>query len=335
MKKIIITESQLKRVIIERSTGYFSVSGSMNSDDPNEKLDLFDIDMGGEILQRWGGNGKKNVRRVQSMLILLGYDIGNYGHNKDGRDGIYGPYTKNGVIEFQKDVFADNNEWDGMVGPNTYEKLIEMVDEIAEAEAVDREELIDSVGSEEYISTDNEYDKSERKKGSIISIGGKKIKHPSKAHITSKPTKNRGNNPHHGYDIVANKDIFRKKGKVPLIICNKPGIVTYAKECTTYGNLVEIKHGDNDYSAYGHLKSINVSIGEYLDVGDIIGVEGKTGRVTGDHTHFEFRVDRPSGFKNRCGKGSPDVEVNKFANVRPISDVDDYFYYQTGEINLI
>jgi hypothetical protein len=95
------------------------------------------------------------------MLILLDYDIGNYGHNKDGRDGIYGPYTKNGVIEFQKDVFADNNEWDGMVGPNTYEKLIEMVDEIAEAEGADREELIDSIGSEEYISTDNEDDDSE------------------------------------------------------------------------------------------------------------------------------------------------------------------------------
>ncbi len=133
----------------------------MNNDDPNEKLDLFDIDMDGEILQRWGGNDKKNVKRLQSMLILLDYDIGNYGPNKDGRDGIYGPYTKNGVIEFQKDVFADNNEWDGMVGPNTYEKLIEMVDEIAEAEGVDREELIDSVGSEEYISTDNEDDDSE------------------------------------------------------------------------------------------------------------------------------------------------------------------------------
>lgn len=323
MKKIIITESQLKRVIIERSVEY----SLTNNTDTNEKLDLFDIDMEGEILQRWGGNDKKNVRRAQSMLALLNYDIGNYGPNKDGIDGIYGPYTKNGVIEFQKDVFEDSNEWDGMVGPKTYDKLIELVDEMADTAGVDREELIDSVSSED--------DKSERKKDSIISIGDEKIKYPSKARVTSEPKKDRRGNPHHGYDIVANKNIFRKKGKVPLIICNKPGIVTYASKCTSYGNLVEIKHDDNDYSAYGHLKSINVSSGEYLRVGDIIGVEGKTGRGTGDHIHFEFRVDRPSSFKNRCGKGSPDVEVNKFANVRPISDVDDYFYYQTGEINLI
>jgi len=113
-----------------------------NNTDTNEKLTLFDKEIDGEILQRWGGNNKKNIKRAQSMLILLGYDIGNYGPNEDGIDGIYGPYTKKGVIEFQKDVFADNNEWDGMVGPKTYEKLIEKVSEVAETEGVDMEELI-------------------------------------------------------------------------------------------------------------------------------------------------------------------------------------------------
>ena len=163
------------------------------------------------------------------------------------------------------------------------------------------------------------------------------IKFPSDSSSASKPMKHRGRKgkPHHGYDISADGKIFRKNGNVPLVVCNKSGVVTYSKWVKGYGNFVEIKHGENDYSAYGHLDSSSVTKGEPINVGDVIGVEGTTGHSDGDHVHFEFRVKRPKtgyGSKTRRGgDGAPDVEVNDFNVIRPISDVDEYYYYQVGD----
>jgi len=157
------------------------------------------------------------------------------------------------------------------------------------------------------------------------------IRYPSESSSASPPLVNRWGKPHHGYDINADRKIFRKNGNVPLVVCNNPGTVTHAGKCGGYGNLVEIKHGNNDYSSYGHLYSVDVSEGETVNVGDVIGVEGSTGKSSGNHVHFEFRVIRPNGLHNRCGEGSPDVEVNGFSNIRPLSDVDKYYYYQVGD----
>jgi murein DD-endopeptidase MepM/ murein hydrolase activator NlpD len=150
---------------------------------------------------------------------------------------------------------------------------------------------------------------------------------PTDAKSTSPPTANRWGKPHHGYDIVG-----PYKGNKCLIVCNKPGIVTYADRCGTYGNLVEIKHGDGNYSSYAHLDKIYLTSGQRVGVGDVIGTEGKTGggRITGRHLHFEERVTRPKGFKSRCGEGSPWNEVYGYNVVKPPSILNDYFYFQQG-----
>jgi len=108
-----------------------------------EKITDFDEDLDGKLIKRYGGNNKEDVEKIQIMLHILGYNIGNYGKNKDGIDGRFGPVTRRGVIDFQKDVFPTNPlEWDGIVGPKTYEKLIEEIDKVAAQEGVDREELL-------------------------------------------------------------------------------------------------------------------------------------------------------------------------------------------------
>ncbi len=56
-----------------------------------------------------------------------------------------------------------------------------------------------------------------------------------------------------------------------------------------YGNYIIIDHGGNISSLYAHCASINVSEGQYVNKGDVIGKVGTTGWSTGFHLHFEIR----------------------------------------------
>jgi murein DD-endopeptidase MepM/ murein hydrolase activator NlpD len=58
-----------------------------------------------------------------------------------------------------------------------------------------------------------------------------------------------------------------------------------------YGNLVELEHGKGIQTRYGHLSSILVGPGKRIKRGDLIGLMGSTGRSTGNHLHYEVRID--------------------------------------------
>jgi murein DD-endopeptidase MepM/ murein hydrolase activator NlpD len=58
-----------------------------------------------------------------------------------------------------------------------------------------------------------------------------------------------------------------------------------------YGKLVEIDHGNGLATRYGHLSEIDVSVGDKVRVGQVIGLLGTTGRSTGPHVHYETRID--------------------------------------------
>ncbi|MFI3620753.1 phage tail spike protein [Vagococcus fluvialis] len=55
-----------------------------------------------------------------------------------------------------------------------------------------------------------------------------------------------------------------------------------------YGNYVVIKHDDGLYTGYAHLNVIDVRVGQRVNQGDKIGLEGSTGPSTGPHLHFQF-----------------------------------------------
>lgn len=55
-----------------------------------------------------------------------------------------------------------------------------------------------------------------------------------------------------------------------------------------YGNVIVIDHG-GIYSLYAHLSQINVSCGQQVGAGSVIGAIGSTGRSSGPHLHFEVR----------------------------------------------
>ena len=177
------------------------------------------------------------------------------------------------------------------------------------------------IKAKEYLDSYGEIDTEDYEENDVVTGGGSL---PTEATSTSPPSPNRWGKPHHGYDIVG-------PYKSPcLVVANTEGVVTYASKCGSYGNLVEIKHGDNEYTAYGHLNEINVYVGQKVKKNDVIGEEGNTGHSTGRHLHFELRVKRPNGFKNRCGEGSPFNEVYGYSDVPPIRELNNYFYFKKG-----
>jgi murein DD-endopeptidase MepM/ murein hydrolase activator NlpD len=58
-----------------------------------------------------------------------------------------------------------------------------------------------------------------------------------------------------------------------------------------YGNLVEVDHGRGITTRYGHMSAILVSAGDHVTRGQQIGRMGSTGRSTGNHLHYEVRID--------------------------------------------
>ena len=58
-----------------------------------------------------------------------------------------------------------------------------------------------------------------------------------------------------------------------------------------YGKMVEIDHGNDITTRYGHMSDIEVKVGQTVRVGQTIGRVGSTGRSTGPHLHYETRID--------------------------------------------
>lgn len=68
------------------------------------------------------------------------------------------------------------------------------------------------------------------------------------------------------------------------------GTVVTAGWSGGYGKTVEIDHGNNLSTRYGHLSEIDATVGQTVKIGQIIGRLGSTGRSTGPHLHYETRI---------------------------------------------
>lgn len=68
------------------------------------------------------------------------------------------------------------------------------------------------------------------------------------------------------------------------------GIVALAEPLQVRGNAVIIDHGQGVFSGYWHLSQILVSVGQPVNMGDVLGLVGNTGLSTGAHLHWELRI---------------------------------------------
>ena len=92
------------------------------------------------------------------------------------------------------------------------------------------------------------------------------------------------------------------------------GTVVFAGKKGGYGNLVEIKHTEDYSTRYAHLNKFHskIKVGKKVKQSETIGYVGRTGTATGDHLHYEFRVN---------GKHTNPVTV-KLPNAKPIHEND-------------
>lgn len=75
------------------------------------------------------------------------------------------------------------------------------------------------------------------------------------------------------------------------VIAPADGIVTYTGPLGGFGNVISVDHGHKIATFYAHLQQQKVSQGQRVRRGDVIGLVGTTGRVTGPHLHYEIQVN--------------------------------------------
>ena len=93
----------------------------------------------------------------------------------------------------------------------------------------------------------------------------------------------RGSEFHTGYDIPASYG--------SAVVAAEAGTVIYAGWMSGYGNTIMINHGNGLVTLYGHNSSLTVSKGDTVSRGQQVAKIGSTGNSTGNHCHFEVRVN--------------------------------------------
>lgn len=91
-----------------------------------------------------------------------------------------------------------------------------------------------------------------------------------------------------GYPGHTGVDIPRPSG-TPIFAAAAGRVVRVVNSGVGYGRYVIIDHGNGYTTLYAHASAIHVSVGQYVNQGDVIASVGRTGNATGNHLHFEVR----------------------------------------------
>ena len=92
-----------------------------------------------------------------------------------------------------------------------------------------------------------------------------------------------GRRKHNGIDLAAPTGT--------PVYATADGLVERANWFSSYGKFIKIDHGGSMETRFAHLSGIEVSAGERVTKGQLIGYVGSTGRSTGPHLHYEVRID--------------------------------------------
>ena len=95
----------------------------------------------------------------------------------------------------------------------------------------------------------------------------------------------RNGRPHEGVDIAAKQGTPIRAAEAGRVIHSGWGL-------GAYGRVVIVKHAGKYSTVYAHNRKNQVSVGDFVERGQVIAQVGKTGNASGPHVHFEIRRNR-------------------------------------------
>jgi murein DD-endopeptidase MepM/ murein hydrolase activator NlpD len=108
------------------------------------------------------------------------------------------------------------------------------------------------------------------------------------------------------YEFHSGQDINAERGAA--VVSAAAGTVVFAGWHGGYGQLITIDHGGGLTTRYAHLLKMEVSVGQQVGRGQLIGQVGSTGRSTGPHLHYEVRLNdesvNPRTYMSARGEGT-------------------------------
>lgn len=221
------------------------------------------------------GADNSAVKRMQQALIELGYDIST-------ANGKYGPQTTRAVAKF----YADNGDSDDgtQVGPIGWSEIF-IAYEALQDEQRDQKDYEEATPEQVQAQIDPTLIP-EKQRGKQPARGTASRSLPYKLPVVGEISavynqKGRrwSGRRHDGIDIRA------PRGTVIKAIV--PGEVIFSGWKKAYGRVVIMEHADGTTSWYAHMSRRIARKGDYLQVGDKIGLVGSSGHTTGPHLHLE------------------------------------------------
>ncbi len=91
------------------------------------------------------------------------------------------------------------------------------------------------------------------------------------------------------YELHEGVEISNSSGTP--VVAPADGLVTTIGTDPTYGRMIVMSHGHGVVTRYGHLGETNVTLGEKIQRGRVIGKMGSTGHSMGPHLYYEVRVN--------------------------------------------
>ncbi|GIV97554.1 MAG: hypothetical protein KatS3mg057_2211 [Herpetosiphonaceae bacterium] len=239
------------------------------------------------------GDQGPNVKTIQYLLIHRGYSL--------TADGIFGSATESAVKSFQS---SQGLTADGIVGPNTWSKLVVTVDYGYQGNHV-RALQVQLVKHGYNLTVDGIYGNITYNavldfKNKHYLGGGGTVGATTWQELTGSGNGSSGgyalpipkstlprseyDDPHHDYPAI---DLPTNTGTPAYAM--KSGTVSYVGGGCGYGILISADDGAS--YKYCHLNSRSVASGARVSTGQLIGYTGNTGNSTGPHLHLEVNYN--------------------------------------------